>query len=121
MYLTCNAPAFLPIILTFISTSSTSLNISLVGMSVTILSTRILTKFSESSSVKYNTFIPASAQFTPKFARNKLLPAPLPPAKILSSPLLKPPNSFLSKLFQPVLTCPLLLLIAKSLSLGFNQ
>ena len=97
------------------------LNTSLLGIPVTILSTRILTKLSLSSKVKYNTFMPANAQFTPKFAKNKLLPAPEPPAKMFSSPLLNPPNSFLSIAAHPVLTCPLLLFICSNLSLGFSK
>ena len=118
IYLTWKAPDFLPIILTFISTSSMLLNTSLLGMPVTILSTLILTKLSLSSRVKYNTFIPARAQLTPRLAKNKLLPAPEPPAKIFSSPLLNPPNSFLSIAAQPVLTCPFVLLMPSSLALG---
>ena len=118
IYFIWKAPDFLPTSLTFISTVSKSLNISFVGMSVVILSTLIATSASLNSNVRYTTFIPANAQLTPKFAKNKLLPAPLPPAKILSSPLLNPPNSFLSKLAQPVLTCPLLSLRPISLPFG---
>ena len=51
-------------------------------------------------------------------AKNKDLPAPEPPANILSSPMLKPPNNFLSNVSQPVLTCPLLSFNASNLSLG---
>ena len=58
------------------------------------------------SNVTYATFIPFKIQLHPKFAKNKLLPAPLPPANILSSPLLNPPNNLLSSVVQPVLTCP---------------
>ena len=97
------------------------LKMSLVGMSVTIESMRILTRFSESSKVRYNTLSPANAQLTPRLAMNKLLPEPDPPAKMLSSPLLNPPNNFLSSPGQPVLTCPFLSLIASSLDLGSPQ
>ena len=121
IYLIWKAPDFLPTSFTFISTPSKSLNISLLGTSVIILSNLIATKFSLNSNVRYTTFIPFNAQLTPKFARNKLLPAPLPPAKILSSPLLNPPNSFLSKLSQPVLTWPLLSFNAESLPLGSSK
>jgi hypothetical protein len=47
-----------------------------------------------------------------------ILPDPEHPAKIFSSPLLNPPNSFLSKLAQPVDICPFLSLMPSSLLLG---
>ena len=87
-------------------------------MPVSILSIRIAVSASESSKLMYNTFIPSVAKLTAIFCKNKLLPAPLPPAKMFSSPLLNPPNSFLSIVGQPVLTCPLLSLSPSSLPLG---
>ena len=104
IYLTCNAPDFLPMTLTFISTSSICLKISLVGTSVNIESIRIETSSSLSSNVRYSTFNPANAQLHPKFAKNKLFPPPLAAAKMFSSPLFIPPNSLSSTLFHPVLT-----------------
>ena len=56
------------------------------------------------SKVIYATFIPLSTQLQPMLAKNKDLPAPEPPANILSSPLLNPPNNLLSNVAQPVLT-----------------
>ena len=108
IYLICNMPDFLPIILTFISMSSRFLKISLVDTPVTMESIRILTNASESSSVRYTTLSPASAKFTPRLAKNRDLPAPDPPAKIFNSPLLNPPNSLRSIQGHPVDTCPFL-------------
>ena len=73
-------------------------------MSVSILSILIDINSSLNSKLIYKIFNPANVQLQPKFVRNKDLPAPDPPANILSSPLLNPPNSFLSNVDQPVLT-----------------
>ena len=121
MYFICKPPAFLPIILTFISTVSMSLNNCLLGVFVNILSTRIAVKPSLNSSVIYTPLSPASIQFTAKFCINKLLPDPEPPANICSSPLLNPPYNSLSNLGQPVLFCPLLSFSAASLARGSSK
>ena len=99
----CKPPAFLLAILTRNSTSLAFFITSLVPIPVSIASSLILHSSSLSSKLMYTTFFPCNAQFSAKFCINKLLPLPLPPAKILSSPVLNPPYKNLSNVIQPVL------------------
>ena len=114
----CIDPAFFFCILIRKSTSSKFLYKSFVEYPVFIASIRIAVKFSLSSKLTYITFNLISDQFNARFCRNILLPAPLPPANILSSPLLNPPNSFESMVCQPVLVPPFSVFKLRNLSAG---
>ena len=117
----CITPAFLPFILTLSAASSALRITSLVLMPVTIASIRMPHSSSLSSKLTYTTFLPAKLQLSAMFCINKLLPDPLPPAKMFSSPGLNPPYSMLSIVFQPVLFCPRLSLMLCIRPAGSSQ
>ena len=83
-----------------------SRRMSLVLMLVNIASVRNDVSSSDSSSVMYTPLSPCWIQFSAMFIITNDLPDPEPPAKMFSSPRLKPPYNSLSRAGQPVLTCP---------------